>query len=206
MNAVRRSSRIARAASLLSLGALAVHELRYLFAYGHGAGEALARQGHGYTSELGGALVVLALAAVLATVGAEALAPAARPAGEPPGAAFARTAAHFAAALATIFCIQELTEGALAAGHPAGLAAVIAHGGWLFLPAAPAVGAVCALVCLALRGVDRALARITRKSRRAPERAPEPAGPRSAVQRRPLASLSLGFGFARRPPPLRTAC
>ena len=75
MDALRRTSRIARAASLLSLGALAVHELRYLLAYGHGATEALAQQGHGYMSDLAGALVVLALAALLATLLAGALAP-----------------------------------------------------------------------------------------------------------------------------------
>ncbi len=34
MDALRRTSRTARVASLLSLGALAVHELRYLLAYG----------------------------------------------------------------------------------------------------------------------------------------------------------------------------
>jgi len=136
LNALRSTSRIARGASLLSLGALAVHELRYWLAYGRGAGEALAHQGHGYVSDLGGVLVVLALATLLATLLAGALAPPPRAAHDPPGAAFRRTAGLHALALAAIFCAQELTEGAIAAGHPAGLAAVLAHGGWVFLPLA----------------------------------------------------------------------
>lgn len=204
MNGLRRTSRIARAASLLSLGALAVHELRYLLAYGHGAGEALAQQGHGYMSDLAGALVVLALATLLATLLAGALAPPPRPAYEPAGAAFRRTAALYGLALAAIFCAQELTEGAVATGHPAGLAAVLAHGGWVFVPVALAMGAVCSLACLALRGVDRTLARVAVR-RSVPRRRETLPQPHDRPARRPLASLNLGFGFARRPPPLLPA-
>jgi hypothetical protein len=204
LSALRRTSRIARAASLLSLGALAVHELRYWLAYGRAAGEALAEQGHGYMSDLGGALVVLALATLLGTLLAGALAPRARPANEPAGAAFRRTAALYALALAAIFCAQELTEGAIAAGHPAGLAAVLADGGWVFLPLTLAIGALCSVACLALRGVDRTLARIT--ARRRPSRRPARVTRRHVSPARPpLTSLNLGFGFARRPPPLLPA-
>jgi hypothetical protein len=201
VRALRRTSRIARGASLLSLGALAVHELRYLLRYGHGAGEALAKQGHGYMSDLGGALVVLALATLLATLLTGALAPPARRAHEPAGAAFRRTAALYALALAAIFCAQELTEGAIAAGHPAGLAALLAHGGWVFLPLALVIGALCSVTCLALRGADRTLARIAvrRSASRRPATLPQP---HAFPARRPLTSLNLGFGFARRAPPL----
>jgi hypothetical protein len=204
VSALRRTGRSARATALLSLGALAVHELRYLLAYGHGAGEALAHQGHGYLTDLGGALVVLALATLLATVLAGALAPAARPADEPAGPAFGRTAALYALALAAIFCAQELTEGAISAGHPAGPAAILARGGWVFLPTALAIGALCSLACLALRGIDRTLARVTAR-RRSPRRPTILAQPHAAPGRLPLTSLNLGFGFARRPPPLLPA-
>ena len=201
MDALRRTSRIARGASLLSLGALAVHELRYLLAYGHGATEALAQQGHGYMSDLAGALVVLALAALLATLLAGALAPPPRPADEPAGATFRRTATLYGLALAAIFCSQELTEGAIATGHPAGLAAVLADGGWVFLPLALAIGALCSGACLTLRGVDRTLARVAVR-RRSPRRPATLAQPYVCAARRPLTSLNLGFGFARRAPPL----
>jgi hypothetical protein len=203
LDALRRTSRTARAASLLSLAALAVHELRYLFAYGHRAGEELANQGHGYLSDLGGALVTLTMATLLATLLAGALAPAARRPDQPAVGAFRRTAVLYALALLAIFCAQELTEGAAAAGHPAGLAAVLAHGGWVALPLALAAGAVCSLACLALQGVERTLAR--RAPRRAPRRPPALAEPHAAPARLPLASLNLAFGFARRPPPLLPA-
>jgi hypothetical protein len=204
LDALRRTSRTARAASLLSLAALAVHELRYLVAYGDRADEALASQGHAYLSDLGGALITLMLATLLATLLANALAPAARRPGQPAGSAFRRTAVLYALALLAIFCAQELTEGAVAAGHPAGLGAVLAHGGWVALPLALAAGAVCSLACLALQGVERTLARRAPR-RRPPRRPPALAEPHAAPARLPLASLNLAFGFARRPPPLLPA-
>ncbi len=203
MDVLRRTSRTARAASLLSLAALAVHEFRYLFAYGPRAGEALANQGHAYLSDLGGALVTVALATLLGTLLAGTLAPATRRPGQSAGA-FRRTAALYALALLAIFSAQELTEGAVATGHPAGLAAILAHGGWMAVPLAVAAGAVCSLVCLALRGVERTLARRAPR-RRAPGRPPALAEPHTAPARLPLASLNLAFGFARRPPPLLPA-
>ena len=204
MDALRRTSRTARAASLLSLAALVVHELRYLLAYGDRAEEALASQGHAYLSDLGGALVTLTLATLLATLLAGALAPAARRPDQPAGRAFRRTAVLYALALVAIFCAQELTEGAIAAGHPAGPAAILAHGGWVFLPTALAIGALCSLACFALRGIDRTLARATAR-RRSPRRPTILAQPHAAPGRLPLTSLNLGFGFARRPPPLLPA-
>ena len=71
-------------------------------------------------------------------------------------------------------------------------------------PLALAAGAVCALVCLALQGVERALAHGA-PSRPARPRPPVLAEPHAAPARVPLASLTLAFGFARRPPPLLPA-
>jgi hypothetical protein len=204
LDALRRTSRTARAASLLSLGALAVHELRYLLAYGDQAGEALASQGHAYLSDLGGVLIAVVLAALLAALLGTALAPPPRRRGQSAGGSFPRTAAVYALALFAIFCAQELTEGAVAAGHPAGLAAILAHGGWIALPLALAAGAVSSLASLALRGVEGALAQ--GKPRRPPrERPPAVVEPRSDPAGLPLALLNLAFGFARRPPPLLPA-
>ena len=204
MDAIRRTSRTARAASLLSLGALAVHELRYLLAYGDQAGEALASQGHAYLSDLGGVLIAVVLAALLAALLGTGLTPPPRRRDQPARSSFLRTAAIHALALGVIFSAQELTEGAVAAGHPAGPAAILAHGGWVALPVALVVGAVCALATLALRGVERALAQV--ESRRPPRgRPPALVEPRSAPDRLPLALLNLAFGFARRPPPLLPA-
>ena len=204
MDALRRTSRTARAASLLSLAALAVHELRYVLAYGDGAGEALASQGHAYLSDLGAALITLILATLLATLLAGVLSPAARRPDQPVAAALSRTAVLYALATAAIFCAQELTEGAVAAGHPAGLAAVLAHGGWIAMPLALAAGAMCAVASLVLQEVERTLAQgaPTRQGRAG---LADPAEPHAAPARLTLASLNLAFGFARRPPPLLPA-
>jgi hypothetical protein len=199
LNALRRTSRTARTASLLSLGALAVHELRYVLAYGDRAGEALASQGHAYLADLGGALVTLVFATLLATLLAGTLAPPARRQGHA-ASTFRRTAVLYGLALMAIFCAQELTEGAVASGHPTGLAAVLAHGGWVALPLALAAGAVCSLACLALQGVERAMAQ--RTIHRARRRPPPVAEPHPAPAWLPPVALNLAFGFARRPPPL----
>ena len=56
-------------------------------------------------------------------------------------------------ALVAAYCGQELIEGWLAAGHPAGVAGVLEHGGWIALVCAPLVGG---LVALAARGAAAA--------------------------------------------------
>jgi len=56
--------------------------------------------------------------------------------------------------LAAAYCGQELIEGWLAAGHPAGVAGlVLQHGGWIGLACAPIVGG---LIALAVRGATAA--------------------------------------------------
>jgi hypothetical protein len=52
-----------------------------------------------------------------------------------------------------IYGAQELLEGLLAAGHPAGVEGVFGHGGWA---AAPLAGLVAAVLVALLRGVDAA--------------------------------------------------
>jgi len=64
-------------------------------------------------------------------------------------ARFARLWLGCALALAAAFCAQELLEGWLSAGHPAGAAALISHGGWIGPACTPVVGA---LIALAARG------------------------------------------------------
>src|SRR4051812_49537298 len=56
-----------RCFALLGAGALALHELRYLVAYGGDAGRALDEQGHGYLGTVA-ALVAVAVVASVATL------------------------------------------------------------------------------------------------------------------------------------------
>ncbi len=102
--------------------------------------------------------------------------------------------------LLSLYCAQELTEGALAAGHAGGLAAVVGSGGWLALPLAIGVGGVLTLV---LRAGDALVELITglrvrRRPRGAPLAMRFPAGGRRTDWR-----LAGGSGVAAgRAPPL----
>ncbi len=186
---------VPRTAALVALGALAVHQLRYLAAYGGGAGHELSRQGHGYLTQALPVVVALAVAALAACVlraalsGAEADGPSAR-----------RRALPYAIAIAVVFASQETIEGALFTGHAGGLAAVFAGGGWLALPLALLCGWACALL-------DRGVQRLERIAGRACAPRTQRPRPDRVVGRslRAAARLSpatpLAFGLARRPPP-----
>jgi hypothetical protein len=59
-----------------------------------------------------------------------------------------------AGCLVAAYAVQETLEGALAPGHPGGLAGVVGHGGWAAIPLAAAIGLVIALV---VGGAQRAI-------------------------------------------------
>jgi hypothetical protein len=199
MSFAGRTSRAAGSAALLVLGALVLHQLRYLLAYGGAARTELERQGHGYLELVGPLLVAVAVAALIASVVVPAilrLAPAlAR------DVSSTERAAGYAAALLAVYFAQELAEGALAAGHPAGLEGVLGATGWLALPLAMALGALAAFVRGWLYRAERQLAAVLAPRRLPrPQRRLEPAvGPPT---RPALSLLGLRFGLARRPPPL----
>jgi hypothetical protein len=139
------SDRRLRGALLTPLAVLAVHQLRYDLAFGSGAGRELAREGHGYLSSV----EPFALLGVAIAVGTflGALAQARRATGATSDARVPRFAALWplcAATVLAIFCAQELIEGALSPGHPAGSAAILAHGGWIAVPLAALAGSALA--------------------------------------------------------------
>ena len=192
---VTRATSALKTSALIALGAFAVHQLRYLAGYGDSAGTALGAQGHAYLAALMPVLVVLAASSVLGAIVAVALS---RRPGAPsrgPGWAFC------AAALLVVFGVQETTEGLLSSGHPGGLAALFAHGGWIAAPIAVAVGRVVSLMLAGLGTVERKLAEA--RPVRSP-RAPAVVGSARLPHARPLACEALAFGFARRPPPITT--
>ena len=180
-----------RLAALLAAGALAVHELRYALAYGDHAGREAAAQGHAYLSLLVPVVVLAALFAAASALRRLAVDPASG--GRPHR--FARLWLGCAVVLAAAFCGQELAEGWLAAGHPAGVAGVLEHGGWIGLATAPVVGA---LIALALRGARAAVEPRAAAARWHPRLAPVAApGPPSDVFRPspdPLARFLAGRG------------
>ena len=147
---MRQGPFLLRATALLSVGVLVVHELRYRLAFsGHGD-HAVEAHGHSHLSLVApivGLLVLVAAARLLQQV-------ATGQADRGPRSLM-RLWLLAASALVVAFTAQELLEGALAPGHPAGLAGAFGHGGLIALPLAMVVGAVIALL---LRGADRLVA------------------------------------------------
>ncbi|MBM3667121.1 MAG: hypothetical protein FJW90_06505 [Actinobacteria bacterium] len=193
MNVASKAISATRLAGLLAFSAFGLHQLRYAVAHGEETGAQLSAQGHDY---LAGALPILAtlLAAVIAaTVLRARLAPA------PSGNTHVRRALLSSAAILAVYGSQELLEGALASGHPAGLAALTAGAGWVALPLALLLGACTALVLAALERIEAVLAP---KPRRLPRLRPPRSRGRALPELRPASGLSpLAFGQARRPPP-----
>jgi hypothetical protein len=187
----------------MPLCALAVHQLRYYLAFGPHSSARLARDGHGY---LGTAeplvLFVLALA-VGAFVGA--LARAWQFGGSSRRPAARRTSALRIWALSAIALIafyggQELFEGAVFAAHPAGLAGVVGHGGWIALPLALAIAGLLAALLRAAEALV-SLARhlgARRRATRALTSAPR-SRPRRAARDWRL-DPAAGVGAGRAPP------
>jgi hypothetical protein len=176
-----------RSCALLAAGALALHQLRYMLAYGHDAGHALSEQGHAYLTPVTAAVVTIVVIA-LAT-GLHRLA-----AGAParPGRRLLRLWPGATGALLAVFAAQESIEGALTPRHPGGLAAVIGHGGWVAVPLAVAIGLAVALM---LRGAPRAAFAVTRRlARAAVPRAPllVPVRPAPPLRRRPVIATAAG--------------
>jgi hypothetical protein len=194
MRSAMRTVHRVRLASILAIGAFAVHQLRYLLAFGDSASAQLAQEGHRYMSDLLPPLAVLVLAAALATMvrGTEGASPTRVP--------LTRRIAVFAGALLAIYVCQELFEGLIATGHASGLTALVAGGGWIALPLALTIGALAALLAHMLESVERVIAVIHAEW---PLRSRPPAVRGTALPARGISLLSapLAFGLARRPPP-----
>ncbi|MGA9860084.1 MAG: hypothetical protein WBQ18_19620 [Solirubrobacteraceae bacterium] len=159
---------LARAA-VVPAAALAVHQLRYLLAYGGGAGLELQRQGHSYLHSVLPWIVLatgLAVGAFLSALG-QALD------GHTSTPRFALSLGGLwltcTACLIAIYAGQEFLEGMWATGHPAGVAGIFGYGGWWAIPAAGCVGLVLAAL---LHGARWALHEVA--ARRAVEPSPAP--------------------------------
>ena len=180
-----------RASAALAAAALALHQLRYFVRHGDEAGAALAREGHGYLA-FGAPLVALLVALALVQLGI------AWQRRQAPGRAVPLTRRWLAAsfALAAIYVVQESLEGALVASHPAGLAGLVAAGGWVALPLALALG-LC--VAFLLGGADALLLRRSRSGRVLPRPVDDP--PPTPREPRPVRA-PLARNLAGRSPPL----
>jgi hypothetical protein len=183
-----------RVAALFALGAFAVHQLRYLASFGASTPAELSHHSHGYMADLLPPLAVFSLAALLATLirGTEEAAPVRAP--------VSRRIPLFAAGLLALFVGQECLEGLLAGGQPAGFETVFGHGGWLALPIATLIGAVCALIVRFLERVECVIARAHLPGRRRRLARASHCDVHAAPLLPPISPLA--FGLARRPPPV----
>jgi hypothetical protein len=182
-------NRFTRWVGLLAIGAVALHELRYLMDSGAGH-DALAGT-HSYLP-LVITLAMLAFVAALIDF-ATTLAVTSRHGLDlqrPSRVSRAWPAATLA--LLATFVLQESLEGALLGGHSAGLHGLFGHGGWSVAIFAPILGA---LIAFLLRGSDNALALAARRAPRArlkpvrviPMRPPTFSAPRLRLLARHLA-------------------
>jgi hypothetical protein len=193
MRSAMRTAHGLRLVAILAVGAFALHQLRYLLAFGGSASAELAEHGHGYLADLLAPLAVLVLAASLATLvrGTEGA--------STTGASLGRRIAIFAVGLFAIYGGQEALEAILTGGDPVDIATAVA-GGWVALPLALGIGALAALLLSALEAAEHAIA-VAHQERPIRSRAPALRGRALPARRLSLPSVPLAFGLARRPPP-----
>jgi hypothetical protein len=105
-----------------------------------------------------------------------------------------------AVCLVAVYVTQELLEGLVVTGHPAGVAGVFGYGGWWSIPAAVAVALVLAA---AFHGARRVLQAVVDRRGR-----PAAVAPRAPIIARPglipllPAPAPLADGWSGRGPPL----
>ena len=170
-----------RTAALLTFGAIIVHELRYVVAYGENARAALAEQGHSYMPFVQSlAVVLLAIALARFCVSLTRAHSGVLAEERPP--AFARLWLASSASLAAIYTLQEGFEGQFAPGHPGGLIGVFGDGGWSALIFSLLIGAaIAALTRLAHHALELVAgsAALSRLGRSTPPPDPSPWTPRA---------------------------
>jgi hypothetical protein len=183
---------------LLAVGAIALHELRYVVAPGAHVHDAAVSHMH---SHLPLAIAIACMVFVASVVDFAAALLTARK-GRTSVATPARLSRAWPAAtvaLLSVFVVQESLEGALFGGHTAGLHGLFGHGGWSVAVLAPLLGAVIAFL---VRGSQKAIELVARK--RASRVRPKPV---RALPMRPLLIAAprlslLARNLAGRAPPL----
>jgi hypothetical protein len=183
---------LARAA-VVPAAAIAVHQLRYLLAFGGTASIELQRQGHSYLHSIAPWIAVALACAVGAFLSALGRAMDGHTSAPRYGLSLVALWMVCAVSLVAIYSGQEFLEGLLATGHPAGLVGIFGYGGWWAIPAALCVGLVLAALLHGARWVLREVATRHAPITRSPS-SPAAALPRPAGISLPrLAPLALGW-------------
>jgi hypothetical protein len=142
----RAAIRAVTRAALVPGAAFAVHQLRYLLAFGSGASAELARQGHSYLHSVVPWIVLLIGLTVGGFLGALGRAMSGQRSAPRFTVSFTALWAVCSVSLVTIYCTQEFLEGLFATGHPGGLIGIFGFGGWWAIPVAICIGLVLAAI------------------------------------------------------------
>lgn len=200
MRLARRVPRLAMPGALLPPAAFAVHQLRYMLAYGAGSGRELERTGHSYLHSVVPWLVMLLALATGGFLRRVGRAFSGHRSLRRYGISFVALWMLCTGALVAIFAGQELLEGWFAVGHPAGVSGIFAYGGWWAVPAAACIGLVLAAAFHGARRIVDAVAGRALPHRLARLReAPSPRSTRSFA----LIPAPLQAGWSTRGPPVR---
>ncbi|HST16207.1 MAG TPA: hypothetical protein VLK36_00950 [Gaiellaceae bacterium] len=184
---------------LLPVGAFVVHQLRYRIAYGPHADAQLQAQGHSYLDSFAPWLVLLLCLAAGSFLARVAQA-AATGRAERRRHSFGSVWAASSGTLMAVYAVQELLEGFVAAGHPAGFHGIVGHGGWWAGVLAVVVGAAIGLLLRVAGAVVDAAARAFHRRRPSAAAVDLPQAQGSGPRPRPLALAQAG-----RAPPLSFA-
>ena len=192
--------RAAPRAGLVPVAAFAVHQLRFLLAFGSGAGAELAETGHSYFhSVVPWIMLVVGLSVGAFLFALSRAASGRRSTSSPQRLAFLSLWLMCAACLLAIYCTQEFLEGLFATGHPTGIEGIFGFGGLWAIPSAVAVGLVLAAILHAARWtLDEICRRHSSGRLRPPLPVPAVATPRELML---VASSPLVRGWCDRGPP-----
>jgi hypothetical protein len=190
----RRSAAIGLArAAVVPAAAIAVHQLRYLLAFGSTASVELQRQGHSYLHSVAPWIVVALAWAVGAFLSAVGRAMNGQTSAPRYGLSLVALWLICAAGLVAIYSGQEFLEGLLATGHPAGLVGIFGYGGWWAIPAALCVGLVLAALLHGARWVLHEVAARHVRAARAPSSPGVTPSRPAGISLPRLAPLALGW-------------
>lgn len=153
---------LAARAATVPAAALAVHQLRFLLAFGTRASAELTATGHSYFHSLVPWIVLLlglSIGMFLWRLGRVLSGSRASVARTPSARTLSFVALWLVCALClvVIYSTQEFLEGLFATGHPTGLEGIFGFGGWWAIPSAMGVGLV--LACL-FYGASWTIARV----------------------------------------------
>ena len=166
---VRGPKRLAARAGLVPVAALAVHQLRFMLAFGGSAGAELKQTGHSYLHSLVPWIVLLVGISFSVFLWAFGQAVAGKRSASKRGLSFVALWFVCALCLLAVYCTQEFLEGLLATGHPTGIAGIFGFGGLWSIPSAVGVGLVLATL---MYGASWTLAEVGRRRDSLPELRP----------------------------------